>query len=171
MVSRFEVEFNRSELLDPVTRRWLNGLREPGLGPLHELALATMFHGQSISNATLREFGTGAATATSVLKDLVATGLAVRSGGRRYATYALNTPPRELSQPSLFPEVEEPASGDLVAEALRELRTASAKELAAATGYSRPTVLARLDELIKEGLAKAEGSARSPRRHYLWTGV
>lgn len=167
--SRFEVEFNRSELLDSATRHWLNTLREPGLGQLHELALATMFHGQSIGNATLREFGASPATATTVLRDLVVWGLAVRTGGRRYATYSLNTPVQAPEQPSLFSEVEEPTSADLVADALRELKAARASELITATGYSRPTVLARLEDLINKGLVRVEGTPRSPKRRYLWT--
>lgn len=90
--------------------------------------------------------------ATGVIEAEGTMGLAVRTGGRRYAAYSL-------------------VSADLVAEALRELTVASSKQLIDATGYSRPTVLARLEELIKEGLVKAEGSPRSPTRRYLWTGV
>jgi ATP-dependent DNA helicase RecG len=138
---------------------------------LHELALATMFHGQPVGNATLREFGASPATATAVLRDLVTRNLAVRTGGRRYATYSLDTPVQVPEQPSLFPEVEELISADLVTEAMRERKVATARELIEATGYSRPTVLARLDELIKEGLVSAEGAPNSPKRRYLWTRI
>lgn len=169
--NRFEVEFNRSELLDQATRRWLNDLHEPGLGQLHELALATMFHGQSVGNATLREFGASPATATAVLRDLVTRRLAVRTGGRRYATYSLDTPVQVPEQHSLFPEVEELVSADLVAEAMQELKVARTRELIEATGYSRPTVLVRLEELIEAGLVRAEGAPNSPKRRYLWTGI
>lgn len=163
--NRFEVEFSRSELLDPTTRQWLAQLREPGLTQLHELALATMFHGRPISNAALRQFGASQADATAVLRDLVNKGLAVRTGGRRYATYSLGV---STETPDLFTITAPPTD---VAEVLRVLGSAGAKDLIAATGYSRPTVLSRLEELIKEGLVEAEGTPNSPKRRYVWTGT
>lgn len=162
--SRFEVEFGRSELLDPATRQWLVRLHEPGLTQLHELALATMYHGRPISNAALRQFGANQSDATAVLRDLVNKGLAVRTGGRRYATYSLGA---TAETPDLFTIA--PPRAD-VADVVRALRSASTKELLAATGYSRPTVLARLEELMARGLVRAEGTPRSPKRRYLWTG-
>lgn len=110
--NRFEVEFSRSELLDPATRRWL----------------------------------------------------AVRTGGRRYATYSLGA---SAEAPDLFTSTSPRID---VAEVLRARRSASAKELIAATGYSRPTVLLRPEELIKEGAVRAEGAPNSPKRRYLWSG-
>ncbi|MFS8100537.1 putative DNA binding domain-containing protein [Lentzea alba] len=162
--NRFEVEFSRSELLDPATRQWLAQLREPGLTQLHELALATMYHGRPISNAALRQFGASQSDATSVLRDLVNKGLAVRTGGRRYATYSLGASAETLD---LF-TIASPQTD--VAEVLRTRLSASAKDLIAATGYSRPTVLLRLEELIQAGLVRAEGAPNSPKRRYLWTG-
>ncbi|MFD9702660.1 ATP-binding protein [Lentzea sp. NPDC059081] len=162
--NRFEVEFSRSELLDPATRQWLSRLREPGLTQLHELALATMHHGRPISNAALRQFGANQADATAVLRDLVDRGLAVRTGGRRYATYSLGV---TAETPDLFTVT--PTQVD-VADVLRTLRSASARELLEATGYSRPTVLARLEQLMARGVVRAEGTPRSPKRRYLWTG-
>jgi len=162
--ARFEVEFSRSELLDPETRQWLAGLKAPGLTQVHELALATMFHGQPITNASLREFGATNSEATTVLRDLVTRGLAVRTGGRRYASYSLGA---DSTAPDLFSAVEtnpRPA----VRTVLRERGSAKAGELVEHTGLSRPTVLARLDELINEGVVAAEGSLRSPQRTYRW---
>ncbi|MEU7478580.1 ATP-binding protein [Lentzea sp. NPDC042327] len=164
-LSRFEVEFSRSELLDLRTRRWLTGLRQSGLTQLHELALATMFHGRPISNAALRQFGASRAEATTVLRDLVTKELAVRTGGRRYATYSLGV---TAETPDLF-TVDQPRPE--VADALRVRGVARAAELAAATGYSRQTVLTRLDELVKAGLARVEGAPNSPKRRYLWAGL
>ncbi|WP_434452080.1 ATP-binding protein [Lentzea sp. E54] len=163
--NRFEVEFSRSELLDPTTRQWLARLHEPGLTQLHELALATMYHGRPISNAALRQFGASQADATAVLRDLANKGLAVRTGGRRYATYSLGA---SAETPDLF-TVSSPRTD--VADILRSLGSASARELIAATGYSRPTVLLRLEKLIEEGLVTAEGAPRSPKRRYLWSGA
>ncbi len=156
--NRFEVEFSSSELLDPTTREWLDDLREPGLTQLHELALATMHHQHLVSNAVLREFGASHSEATAVLRDLVNRGLAVRTGGRRWATYALDEKPR-------------PVANDPVAAALRTRGSAQAGELMKTTGFSRPTVLARLGELTQEGLVRAEGAPNSPKRRYLWTDV
>jgi len=163
--NRFEVEFSRSELLDPATRQWLTQLREPGLTQLHELAFATMYHGRPISNAALRQFGANQSDATTVLRDLVNKGLAVRTGGRRYATYSLGA---SAETPDLFTIA--PPQTD-VAEVLRGQGSASARELIVATGYSRPTVLHRLEELIKDGLVRAEGGPNSPKRRYVWTGA
>ncbi|MCP3800933.1 putative DNA binding domain-containing protein [Allokutzneria sp. A3M-2-11 16] len=164
-VNRFEVEFQRSELLDPRTRRWLSELGEVGLTPLHELALATMFHGQPVSNATLREFGADKTVATSVMRDLVERGLALRSGGRRYATYGLNAAPRV---PNLFSGNE--STDESIESALRRRGIARTSELIELTGFSRQTVLTRLDELISEGKVATEGKPRSPRRTYRWVG-
>jgi ATP-dependent DNA helicase RecG len=166
--ARFEVEFSRSELLDTETRRWLAALNEPGLTQVHELALATMHHGQAISNASLREFGATTSEATGVLRDLATRGLAVRTGGRRYASYALGA---ISATPDLFTAGDEPPIRPDVRALLRERGVARASELAQVTGYSRPTVLAHLDELMKEGVVVAEGKPRSPRRLYRWTGA
>lgn len=165
--ARFEVEFSRSELLDTETRKWLASLNEPGLTQVHELALATMHHGQSISNASLREFGATTSEATGVLRDLVTRGLAARTGGRRYASYALGA---VSTTPDLFTDGDEPPVRLDVRVLLRERGVAKASELARATGYSRPTVLAHLDELMQEGVVAAEGNPRSPQRRYRWTG-
>ncbi|MEV6603230.1 ATP-binding protein [Kutzneria sp. NPDC051319] len=159
--SRFEVEFSRSELFDPATRKWLAGLDQPGLTQLHQLALATMRHGQPVSNAALREYGASAAQATQVLRDLVELGLAIREGGRRYASYGLAD-----SRPDLFEDAPPPVD---VADALYELGAARAGQLQEITGLSRPTVLARLRALMAEGLVTVEGAPRSPTRTYHWT--
>jgi len=160
--SRFEVEFSRSELLDIDTRRWLASLDHPGLTQLHQLALATMRHGQPVSNATLREYGATGAQATQVLRDLVTLGLAVREGGRRYASYGLAD-----TRPDLFEDSIPPVD---VAQALRELGSARASQLQEITGLSRPTVLARLRDLMADGLVTVKGAPRSPTRTYHWTG-
>lgn len=156
--NRFEVEFSSFELLDAATRAWLDDLRAPGLTELHELALATMRHEHPVSNAVLREFGASHAQATAVLRDLVNRGLAVRTGGRRWATYALDEKPG-------------PAATDPVAVALRERGVAQASALMKTTGLSRPTVLARLEELMREGLVSVKGAPNSPKRTYLWAGL
>lgn len=57
-----------------------------------------------------------------------------------------------------------------VAAALYELGTARAGQLQEITGLSRPTVLARLRDLMAEGLVTVEGAPRSPTRTYRWTG-
>ncbi|HWO62829.1 MAG TPA: ATP-binding protein [Umezawaea sp.] len=165
--ARFEVEFSRSELLDSETRRWLGELNEPGLTQVHELALATMYHGQPISNAALREFGATNSEATAILRDLVTRGLAVRTGGRRYASYSLGA---STAMPDLFTIDQESSSGRDVRAVLEARGSAKASELTEATGYSRPTVLSQIEDLIREGLVTAEGKPRSPQRRYRWTG-
>lgn len=175
--SRFEVEFSSSELLDSDTRAWVRSLTVPGLGEIHEIALALMRHGQDVTNAALREYGVDRVKATEVLRDLVTSGLAQREGGRRYARYTLAAPMRVGSdddplKQGLFasPASSEPRSTtvDAVRTALESAGQATAAELQKLTGLSRTAVLAALRLLLSDGSAASEGAARSPRRRYRW---
>ncbi|MGW0522603.1 ATP-binding protein [Crossiella sp. NPDC003009] len=55
-----------------------------------------------------------------------------------------------------------------VAAALRELGSARSSDLVKATGFSRPTVADKLNELIGTGQVEVRGSLKSPRRTYYW---
>lgn len=168
---RFEVRFERSELFDPRTREWLDEVRRPGFSHLHDLALALLAHGQEIDNARLRVFGADRATATGILTDLVSSGLATRSGGRRYARYQLSGP-ESRSVDTEFPGPSaDGGSGttyDAVTTVLRRRGRATAAEIASEVGRSRPAVLGSVRTLIDEGRVRAEGSPTSPRRSYVW---
>lgn len=168
-VTSFVVTMSRSELLGPDTRRWLSSLGRRMPTGTHEIALAMMRTGFA-SNAALREWGADQKTATRVLRDLVEWGLALKQGGRRYARYVLD--PSLGRHPDLFTQPGElpPAPSDVVGEALRQAREASAAELMAATGLSRVSVLRHLTQLGERGLVEALGAQRSPRRRYRWRG-
>lgn len=170
--SSFTVELNRSALLDPETQAWIARLREPGLTQLHHIALAIMRHHQPVSNAVLRGYGADRTAATQVLRDLVARGLAARTGGRRYAQYSLAPDHAQRSpEPDLFSSDQPPSRAgyrEIVAEALRIRGAARAGDLAEATGLGRQTVVTHLNTLIADGLAVAEGAPRSPQRRYRW---
>lgn len=139
---------------------------------LHHIALAIMRHHQPVSNAVLRGYGADRTAATQVLRDLVARGLAARTGGRRYAQYSLAPDHAQRSpEPDLFSDDQPPSHAgnrEIVATALRVRGAARAGDLAEATGLGRQTVVTHLNTLIAAGLAVAEGAPRSPQRRYRW---
>jgi predicted ArsR family transcriptional regulator len=75
-----------------------------------------------------------------------------------------------VATPDLFTIDQEPSPSRDVRAVLEALGSAKASELAEATGYSRPTVLSQIDDLVREGVVAAEGKPRSPQRRYRWTG-
>jgi ATP-dependent DNA helicase RecG len=159
------VTMNRSELLSPAVRAWIAGLDARLPTPAHEIALAMLRDGY-VTNAMLRQWGVDRITAGQVVRDLVDQGLAIKEGGRRYAQYVLDPEvAHRETEPDLF-------AGLLpnVAEALRDAGEASAAELRGATGLARNTVINHVNELMAQGLAAAEGTPRSPKRRYRWTG-
>ncbi|NMR20463.1 ATP-binding protein [Cellulomonas fimi] len=170
----FTVTMGRSELLGPDVRAWIAGLGVPVPTPAHEIALA-MMRGGPVTNAMLREWGADRIAAGQVLRDLVAQGIAVREGGRRYARYVLD--PSRSERPALrtlwdtVDATGTPNTTQLVADELRSRGDASAEELGWLTGLSRPTIVAHLNRLIEQDLAVAEGSRNSPKRRYRWTGM
>lgn len=169
--ARFEVVLYKSELMDGETRRWIDEVRRPGFAQLHDLALAMLAHGQEVTNADLREYGAERSRVTQVLGELVAAGLATRLGGRRYARYILAAP-RRPQPDDLFTfdddELDGRSTYDAVVAAFGVTSTVTAAELAQVTGRSRPSVLEALRALVDEGLVRADGAQRSPRRSYTW---
>lgn len=163
-VTSFSVTMGRSELLGPDVRRWLSALGVPLPTPAHEIA-AAMMRGGFVTNAGLREWGVERHVAGAVLRDLTASGIAVRQGGRRYARYVLDPSAAPVSPP-----VDTVRRSD-VGEALRRLRTASAADLEHSTGLRRAGVLNRLNALIASGQVRSIGAPRSPKRMYTWVGT
>ncbi len=76
-------------LLDPATIAWIETLSVPGLTNEQHIALALMRMSGTVSNEMLRAWGVESHRATLALRGLVDSGLAVKLGGRRYATYEL----------------------------------------------------------------------------------
>lgn len=175
-VSTFVVTMNRSQLLGPETRRWIAGLRLPQLTSAHEVALAMLRQG-SVSNAALRQWGVDRVDASRVLRDLVDRGVALKVGGRRYATYVLD--PRAtpgIPGPAGDGETASASSGgssafDMVRATVRASGQAMrASEIEDATGLRRPTVVRHLNALVGQGEVEADGATRSPQRRYRWVG-
>jgi len=80
-------------LLDPGVVEWIATLGEVGLSDAQHLALALMRSRGTASNEMLRAWGIASASATTALRDLVDRGLAIKLGGRRFATYELVVDP------------------------------------------------------------------------------
>ncbi|MFC5381647.1 ATP-binding protein [Aquipuribacter nitratireducens] len=81
-------------LLEPDTVAWIGSLTDAHLTDEQHIALALMRTTGTVSNEMLRAWGVGSHDATAALRGLVDKGLAVKLGGRRYATYELAaTPP------------------------------------------------------------------------------
>ncbi|MEU4365354.1 ATP-binding protein [Promicromonospora sp. NPDC023987] len=172
-VSSFVVTVNRSQLLAQGVLSWISGLRIAGLTPAHEIALAMMRAGV-VTNAALRQWGVDRIQAGQVLRDLVEWGVAVKEGGRRYATYVLDPRARDASMlavPKGDSGTGETPTKDQVAHAVRAGGDeVSAQDIEAATGLSRPTIVKYLRDLIEAGVVTPIGPARSPRRRYRWSG-
>lgn len=166
----FAVTLDRSQLLGPDVRRWIAAVAGHLPSPRHEVALAMLRTGP-VTNSMLREWGADRIDAGQVLRDLVATGLAVKEGGRRYARYRL-TAPIDLTHAPPQPNLPSDASdtAERVTAALRSLGEATTQQLLDATGLSRPTVNAHVNALIARGQVAPEGARTSPKRRYRWVG-
>ena len=111
-------------------------------------------------------------SAVDFVVDVVDQGVAVQAGRRRYARYVLDptwkSSPLGDTQLQLFTAWSTPTINELIARRLQSFRVATAEELGAATGLSRPTIVAHLKTLIAQGMAVSEGSRNSPKRRYRW---
>ncbi|MEK8228529.1 hypothetical protein NKG05_24690 [Oerskovia sp. M15] len=180
-VTSFVVTMNRSQLLAPAVRQWIAGLRLEHLTTAQEIALAMMHRGY-VTNGALREWGVDQLTAGRTLRELVETGLVLREGGRRYARYVLDPgalATRQTAAGASPVSGTGPATG-LVAEAPKNTteaiavaiqtagREVAAREIEAATGFRRPTVVKHVNLLIDQGRVAATGAPRSPQRRYHW---
>jgi ATP-dependent DNA helicase RecG len=77
-------------LLDPPTVEWIGSLSaSAAMTDEQHIALALMRSTGSVSNEMLRAWGVESHAATAALRGLVDRGLAIKLGGRRYATYEL----------------------------------------------------------------------------------
>ena len=110
-IARFGVTFPKHSLLHQDTLRWIESLDSGPFTDTQAMALAMMRHGRVLTNAHLRQIGIDSRDASALLANLVARDLAVRTGGRRYATYVLGPRATEEPQPSLFDEQATPHSG------------------------------------------------------------
>ena len=174
-LSRFSITFPKSALLDAATVAWLSGLEHPDLTDLQRMALALMRREEVVDNRTLRQLGADSREATSALTDLTRRNLAVKSPGRRCASYAL-APEREGTGRQRSPF--DPAGGSMgtrldavarrqqVMAALADGAEHSAEALARSVGL-RPAMTTRyLNGLITDGKVVATAPPRSRERRY-----
>lgn len=169
-VTTFVVTMNRSQLLGAEVRQWINGLGLVHLTPAHEIALAMLRLGP-VTNAALRQWGVDRVDAGRVLRDLVDHGVALKEGGRRYATYRLDPGAGAHRYPVVQGALDLPAgtTAERLADVLRgSARPMGAKELEARVGVGRSALRRHLNRLLDEGAIEASGPARSPQRTYRW---
>jgi len=184
-LSRFTITFPKHTLLTPETLRWIENLGQPGLSRGQISALALMREGRQVSNGTLRQLGLDSREATHALADLVARGLAYRSGGRRYAEYllldsaALNQDSRQ--QPELDFSAAASSSSSSASEPQARRRydrsreiealfvqggTYTTAQVAAATGLGHAMTSRYLTRLVQQERLEATAPPRSPSRAY-----
>lgn len=119
---RLVVTVPRTALLAPQTVGWISGLGLSGLSDAHHLALAIMRSSGRVSVSMLRAWGVGETDARRAVQDLVARGVAVRTGGKRYAAYRLAEEVDQLPIPGLEDSTDTTAAGHPALEPeLREI--------------------------------------------------
>lgn len=167
---RMQVTVPRNALLSPETIDWIGSLGLGGLTDEQHLALAMMRNSGRASSAMLRSWGVEGLAAGRALRDLVDRGVAVRSGGTRYATYHLVAYPPVVRQQALLPQPAHPGSGiqaelDAVIEAIRSGRVTS-RQIAEHLQLEYPTTVRRLNALIERGVIQPTRPKRSSRQSY-----
>jgi ATP-dependent DNA helicase RecG len=159
-------------LLAPDTIEWIGSLGVRGLTDTKHLALAMMYTTGRATNPMMQAWGVEPMRAGQELRDLVNRGLAIRSGGRRYASYQLAT-----SAPALVPIPAEPdAPGgragrgvagqrDAILQAIRAGHT-TVRSLSDALGIAHRTVTRRIAEMIEDQLIETTRPLRSSKQSY-----
>jgi len=177
-ISSFTVSMSSSALLDDEVYRRIERLQIPGRTREKDIALAMLLRAP-ITNEMLREWGMDRIVAGGVLRDLVDIGVAVKRGGRRYASYVLDDSARAASEPTAervqgdtsdrARPVDTLPSTESVFAVLRAEDRLSARAIAERTGLHRRTVLNVLNSAIDDGDVLPHGAPRSPQRTYsLW---
>lgn len=170
-LSRFRVTLPKASLLDAPTVIWLTGLGLPDLTDTQRMGLALMRSGRGIDNSTLRQLGLDSRDATTALADLVSRGLAVKSPGRRYASYELAPGVAGARQGSLFDDDPTPSDDgrrgraqrlEQVLELMESGREYHVVEIARAMDLGRAVVSRYLTDLI----ARGQVTATAPPRHH-----
>ncbi|WP_330183427.1 putative DNA binding domain-containing protein [Nocardia sp. NBC_01503] len=148
----------QSALLGMEVVEWIGTLGQQGLTNPQHLALAMMRSTGRVTNAMLQAWGVDRTSAGAALKDLVDRGLAVVTGGRRYASYQLTFPFDEeafyLDSASELASVAEGSGIDADLDAIVQAIAAghdSTKSLEAILGMNYQAVLRRLNKLIDRG--------------------
>lgn len=164
-ITRFTVTFPKHSLLGAETVNWINGLGQRGLTHAQCLALALMREGRHVTNAQLRQLGLDSRDATTALADLVRRGLAVKTGGRRYASYILSDVPQEQPSPGAAHDSASDRAAEIIA-LLVERGDMSLSEIADAISLGRQMTSRHLERLVHEGRVATSGPPRSRHRRY-----
>jgi ATP-dependent DNA helicase RecG len=180
-LTRFRVTIPKHALLDADTLAWLAGLDHQDLTDAQRMALALMREGRQVSNATLRQLGLERAEATTALTGLVARGLAISFGGRRYAQYSLAVPGDGPSQLALQLPPDQPQATSTGGQAVRSGRrdrtdevdrlfdsgrTLTVGDVITATGLKHAMAARYLARLLDDGRIVATAPPRSKNRAY-----
>ncbi|MBB5853885.1 ATP-binding protein [Amycolatopsis umgeniensis] len=166
-ISTFKATFPNHTLMGDGAVQWIASLREHGLTDSQCHGLAMLFHGETLNNQAYRNANDlDSRVATEELGDLVARGLLVPAGGRRYAHYTLadDIVPAPPDAPA-----QERRRADRREEILLALgeQEATRADLVAATGFPDRTVSRWLSVLLRQGLIEAtEKNLRSPNTRY-----
>lgn len=168
--SRVTVKVPQHALLAPDTVAWIGSLGQVGLTGEQHLALAMMRTTGRVTNAMVQAWGADRLAAGRALKDLVDRGIAVSSGGRRYATYHLADARPTLFQPGLRPEADRGRVGveaelDAVVQAIRAGDVTS-QALGERLGLPKRTVVRRLNALVERGLVEPTEPRQSSKQSY-----
>ncbi|MFH5207414.1 ATP-binding protein [Antrihabitans sp. NCIMB 15449] len=170
---RLMVTVPQHALLSPDTVEWIGSLRQRHLTDSQHLALAMMRTTGRTTNTMLQAWGVAPVSAGQALRDLVIRGLAVSTGGRRYASYQLaaSVPsPFDLQvnyaadeQNSRPPGIE--MQRDAILQAIQAGHTTT-RALSILLGVTHRTVARRIAELIEAGAIEPLGPRRSSKQSY-----
>lgn len=155
-------------LLSEDVIEWINELGEPGLTDPHYLALAMMRIGGTTSNGMLQTWGVEMHEASKALRDLVARGVATRTGGKRYARYRLaaDQVANQAVQGSLFTRtVDDPDDPDGILVAIRAGHVTT-RAIAETVNLNYQATLRRLNRLIVQDVLERTDSRNSPTQTY-----
>lgn len=169
---RVAVTVPQHALLAPETVAWISSLGLSALDDAQHLALAMMRATGRVTNAMLQAWGVDRIDAGRAFKDLVGRGIAVSSGGRRYASYHLveNVRPFEDVRPIEGDHSTDRSTGieadlDAVVQAIRAGST-STRAVSERLGLSERTVNRRLSVLVERKVIAPTYPFRSSKQSY-----
>jgi len=171
---RLMVTVPRTALLALQTIEWIASLGLPELTDAQHLALAIMRSSGRVSVGMLRAWGVSDTDARRAVRDLVGRGVAIRTGGKRYASYRLIEEVDQLPLPGL--EAATAASEaieregieaelDVIVQAIQAGHTTS-RGMAEHIGMGYQTVLRRLRELEDRGIVEPTRPKKSSKQSY-----
>ncbi|MFI9449030.1 ATP-binding protein [Amycolatopsis sp. NPDC052450] len=166
-ISTFKATFPNHTLMGEDAVHWIASLDEHGLTDSQCHGLAMLFHGETLNNQAYRNANDlDSRVATEELGDLVARGLLVPAGGRRYAHYTLAEDVAPTSTDSPSPPRRRADRREEILDALGD-DEATRADLVAATGLHDRTMTRWLTVLLRQGLIEAtEKNLRSPNVRY-----